>query len=84
MLQRFALGADVRQVVFGHGKLVLSLAPSEEPAITEEEAIAKITTHRAANRRKQDVTDVSADAAMYSHDRHGIIFGFCEQANSYA
>ena len=65
--------------------MILADYPDERPAaIAEEEAIAKITTHRATDRRKQDETNVSADASMYSHDRHGIIFGFCEQANSYA
>jgi len=82
MRQRFTFGVNGREVLLGHGKLVLSLVPGQEAALAEEEAVAEITTHRTADRRKQDERDVSADAAMYSHGRHGIIFGFSEQANS--
>src|SRR3954466_2170760 len=59
MLERFALGAHDREIAFGHVQLVLSLMPCQKAAFAEEEAVAKITAHCAADGRKQDELDVS-------------------------
>ena len=82
VLERLALCAQRGKVLLGDSQLILRLAPSHKPAFAENDRVTEITAHRAADCRQQNKTDITAEAAIHSHDRHGITSRIRGQVNS--